>query len=113
MADATTIAASAVAPIAAGLALQMPGDGVILCSVIGAASAALLDQPPDSITLRWVRVAVARAVGFVSIGIIAPYVLPALLHLDSIGHAPGWSVSLLASWLAPYILQILRAKGSQ
>lgn len=113
MADMTTVAASGAVAIGAAAALQMPQEGVILCSAVGAIAAAVLDSPPAEVTAAWIRSALARGVGFVSVGIMAPYILPSLLQLDGIGKAPAWAISLLASSMAPYILTLIRARGDK
>ena len=113
MADMTTVAASGTVAIGAAAALQMPQEGVILCSAVGAIAAAVLESPPAEVTAAWIRSALARGVGFVSVGIMAPYILPSLLQLDGIGKAPAWAISLLASSRAPYILTLIRARGDK
>jgi len=113
MADMTTVAASGTVAIGAAAALQMPQEGVILCSAVGAIAAAVLESPPAEVTAAWIRSALARGVGFVSVGIMAPYILPSLLQLDGIGKAPAWAISLLASSMAPYILTLIRARGDK
>lgn len=113
MADMTTVAASGAVAIGAAAALQMPQEGVILCSAVGAIAAAVLESPPAEVTAAWIRSALARGVGFVSVGIMAPYILPSLLQLDGIGKAPAWAISLLASSMAPYILTLIRARGDK
>lgn len=113
MADMTTVAASGVVAVGAAAALQMPQEGVILCSAIGALAAAWLDVPPEAVTPAWIRSALARGVGFVSVGIMAPYILPSLLQIEGIGKAPAWAISLLASSMAPYLLTLIRARGDR
>lgn len=111
MTDATAAASAAAAGAAAAMALQIPEPGVLIFAAIGAAASAVAQAPPDDITWAWVRLAVARFVGFVGCGVLAPYLAPSVPGLAGLGAAPQWAVALAAAWLAPAILGKISGGG--
>ena len=102
MTDATVAASAAAAGVVA--AVTVPEAGLLICAAVGAAAGAVVQAPPQEITLPWAVLALARGVGFVGVGLVAPYLLPSLPGLHALGSAPPMAVALLASGLAPIIL---------
>lgn len=102
MTDATVAASAAAAGVVAAVAA--PEAGLLICAAVGAAAGAVVQAPPQEITLPWAVLAVARGIGFAGVGLVAPYLLPSLPGLQALGSAPPMAVALLASGLAPIIL---------